>query len=146
MSRAKLHYADQRNDAIALVADLAHTKSRDDAVWSNPGTKAEAYAYRHRIYRWRRTVLALLAHHDSKEARQVIDDLRPVMGPRFNKDWLDYTRFDVVPLDDTGLYRVKGSIGRVMYGPDLVFADNPEHVAEVDEMRALLDLAVRAKS
>lgn len=143
MPAKPLHYADQRQDAIGLVADLCHVPGRYDVAYSNPGTKAEAYAYRHRIYRWRRVVLALLAHPGSKEAEKCLADLRPAMGRRFNKDWLDYTRFDIVaPADDNPLgWRVKGSVGRVMYGPDLTFADDPEALANLEDMKALIRAA-----
>lgn len=136
------HYADGRGDAFQLVADLCHVPGRFDTVESNPGTKADAYAYRQRIYRWRRTVLAILAHPDTKECAECLGALRPLMGRRFNKDWLDYTRFDVVPPDDTCPgWRVRGSVSRPMYGPDLTFADDPEALANLEDMKALIRAA-----
>ena len=149
-ARRITNYKDNRLDAFLFIADLCTTPNRHDTIVSRPGSKASAFAFRQRIYMWRRSVLSLLAEPESKAAIDCLEYLQGAMGRRFNKDWLDYTRFDITneysKEDDSLLYRVKGSVSIPMYGPDLIFADDPAQLAAIDEAQALIRAATANRS
>jgi len=132
MPKRPVHYTEMRPEVINILLDLAQV-DRWDSVTSNPSPKNDCFRFRQHIYMARRRILDVLFPENTPEANQALAWLTDRFGPRVNRQWLQLTRFDVALHsyhENRPLYVVKASVARVMYGPDIIFADHAaKHLA-----------------
>lgn len=141
----RLDWKDSRTDTFAFFRALAGVPNHEDTIETKPLSKAEAFAFRQRLYAWRRSVLVDLADPDNPAQGTAIEWLKHAIGLRANKDWLDFTILQVLPVEE-GRYIVRGSITRPCYGPDIVFEDDPGRLADLDLMRQVIARAQQDKA
>lgn len=114
--RQILSYRDVTQEVLTFMSDfLAQATVPSEPFPSNTANKAEAYAFRHAIYRWRLKVLEVLSLPGTPAAREAETWLSQAIGSRAaNKDWLDLTVFNVV--QSTSGWHVTARIRQPMAG------------------------------
>jgi hypothetical protein len=141
-----LNWKDTKTDMLWYMRGLAALPSRLDTFDSNHGTKAEVFAFRQRLYAWRRLVLEDLADPANMAVQQpAVEWLRQAISPRVTKEWLDLVILQIVPFED-GSFIVRGRLARPMCGPDIVFEDDPGRLADLDLMRQVVARAQQDKA
>jgi hypothetical protein len=110
------------DDVIRFIYDAAHLPTRNDEIATPNLPKAIAYAFRKRLYYWKRSVLDTMAKVETDEQRECIAFVTNGCGKRVNAEWLNLLGFRVDETGD-GTYRVVAFLKPICYGPDIVFAD-----------------------
>ena len=142
----RLNWKDTKTDMLWFMRGLAALPSRFDTFDSNRGTKAEVFAFRQRLYAWRRLVLEDLADPSNAAVQQPAAKwLQQAISPRVTKEWLDLVILQIVPFED-GSFTVRGRLARPMCGPDIIFEDDPGRLANLDLMRQVVARAQQDKA
>ena len=141
----RLDWKDTKSDMLWFMRGLAALPDRSGCFDSNHGTKAEVFAFRQRLYAWRRLVLEDLADPAAATRQQpALEWLKQSISPRVNKEWLDLVILQIVPFAD-GTFTVRGSLSRPMCGPDIIFEDDPKRLANLDLMRQVVSAGLPAR-
>lgn len=135
MPRAKPRWDDPSSQVALFIGELARTAGRHDRVRSNPLDKARAFAFRARIYVWRRSVLDLLSRHN-EESRSCLEWLHSFLGPRVTAQWLELSIFQINQHGHD--WFVEASIQTPCYGPDIRFEDSQEFKDDFASALALI--------
>jgi len=107
-------------EVVAFMYDLATMPHRDQELYSNLGTKGDAYNMRLKVYRWRRKLMEALGQGPtSMDARLARELMQNLLGPRATPEWLQLTEFKCRLGAPPDRWMLVGLIRRPMYGPDI---------------------------